>query len=315
MDDPAPKENSIIPDNGWVHSANRLPVEVWHKILRIAISFPLLPRDDDDLLECEQIARFNCETVANYKASETVRTQLRLVCRSWDHFLEEFSDRLVHLNTAAPDGHWPPVKRWNRVVRIEGIHSLSCNCTPTPCWPCFTDYLDSSTWDLDIAPRIHKVRTEYLPLLGNECNAISYPYTWSDQLLDPVRFSCVTFLTRVGDNRSGIPTSAVISDVYRGLTYLETSIITLHDPSNIFRLPHLRYLSISISTIESTASSVPIGQWDLPVLRYLILTLPRYMVEGTLDVQLLVDQIGLPVEVYPQIQLFYLFQKTLTSFK
>ncbi|KIM24603.1 hypothetical protein M408DRAFT_10895 [Serendipita vermifera MAFF 305830] len=298
-----PQDQDTLAGIACIHAADQIPVEIWHKILSIAISYPLLPRDDDSYFEYQKVTLFNCETIAMYKACERVRTKLRLVCRSWDQFLDQHSDRLVHLNTATSTGHWPPVKRWNRIVRIEGINDINCECRVPTCWPCFIDYNEPSTWGLSAAPYseyvVENVKKKHLPLLGSRCQAISHPSIWSGTLLDSVRLNGVTYLAWVGDLGSLSPSSMKISQAYPNLTHLKISISPLYDPSHNFNLPRLRLLSILISHNEPPSPSGQIGYWQLPSLRCLVIVSPRLLGgDVPLDITPLISRIGQPVEEF-----------------
>ncbi|KIM24604.1 hypothetical protein M408DRAFT_231550 [Serendipita vermifera MAFF 305830] len=278
-----------------IQTSKQIPVEIWHKILSIAISYPLLPREDDGYFEYQQIILFNCETIAMYKASERVRSKLRLVCRSWDHFLDQHSDRLVNLNTMVPNGYWPPVKRWDRVVRIEGADGIICNCGIPPCWPYkepLTQWLPDVPPSGDLVNMSDELRKKFLPLIGNHCRAILRSFIWRDQLVDP---DGVIFLSGINDSGRYDLSSTEISQKYPKLTHLEITTSALYEPSHHFLLPRLRLLSISVSNHEDEPPfpSIQTGYWHLPLLRCLILSIPRLLNrEVRLDLSPLIDSIG-----------------------
>lgn len=286
---PLQKHKSDL-DSDSIRSENRVPVEVWHKILRTAIWFPLLPQEDDGYLSHKRLLPFDCALIAEYKASERIRTNLRLVCRSWDRFLDEYSDRLVHLNKSVPDGHWPPIKRWNYVVRIHCSKDLRCSCKPDPCWPCSQIHKRASRWDPTTMPSlrimIENVKNLYLPLLGNRLKVIVDANVWIDQLLDRDRLGGVISLTGVGEAVLCAPFSQEISKAYQDLTHLGISIRDIYSLENYFDLPKLRSLSLTFSGRAHPSSEASLGHWHLPSLRILVVKLfndGRHDIRPTFD--------------------------------
>ncbi|KIM24607.1 hypothetical protein M408DRAFT_26899 [Serendipita vermifera MAFF 305830] len=264
-------------DGGWIRSASRVPVEIWHKILCIAISFPLLPQDDDGYPMCNEISRFDCAMIAKYKACERDRTKLQLVCRSWNSFLDNYSDRLVHFVIGAPNGYWPPIKHWDRVVRVQG-GNVHCNCMPELCWPSTYHRDGFKHWMSDPktlpSPKILTMQ-DSLPLLGSQLKAIAGSVSWASHwMTGQDRFGGLLMLTGVGTMDGNAFPSRLISTVHRALTHLEITAETFWNPEHIFDLPKLRYLSFTAGTGRLPAAHTDIfGHWSLPCLQTLVLNI------------------------------------------
>ena len=105
-------------------ASERIPVEIWHRILRLAIACALVPREDDNFFQRRAVTELGCAKIFEYIKSERTRANLRLVCRSWDKFLERYSDRLVCHSWVFSDA-WPLITKWEQVVSPEDI---KCKC-------------------------------------------------------------------------------------------------------------------------------------------------------------------------------------------
>lgn len=262
-------------NDAWISSSSGVPVEIWYKILRIAISFPLLPRDDDGYPTCEPAFLFDCSVIAKYKVCERDRAKLQLVCRSWNSFLDNYSNRLVHFTTRAPNGHWPPVKHWDRVVRIQGSN-VYCDCTPEPCWPSpmYRSRKGRRVWNPKALPPpevlIQKVKNDYIPQLRGQLKAIANASFWVDQLVDQDLLGGVSMLTVAADFPHRHRASSIeITRAYRNLTHLQLLLRRLVDPDNYFDLPKLRYLYLNFMEREPSNPGPEIGHWRLPSLQIL----------------------------------------------
>jgi hypothetical protein len=245
-------------------ATERVPVEIWQKILSIAISCALLPRDDDDFFQRRRVDSVGCSKIVEYVNSEKVRTNLRPVCRSWDAFLDLHSDRLVFLSWRVSSGHWPPVKNWEHVVRIVGPNFILCSCKSqcpaarvrTPQWKTLPSNIE-----------LHEQIRGCLRLLGNRCEAIIVSSPFTGDLVDPERFGSVKmFIGDPFDSRT-IPTT------YRCLTHLRIIVTSICHPSFCLHLPQLTTLTVSFSSNFSKHPTNPadIGHWDLPILRCITL--------------------------------------------
>jgi hypothetical protein len=282
------------PSVNTVAAVERVPVEVWHKILRIAISCPLIPRDDDNYFQRRDVENFGCAKIYQYVKAEQIRMKLRLVCHSWDAFLNEYSDRLVHLSSVIPGGHWPPVKSWDRVIRLVGPKSLTCKCVDL--CPLTERMKQSIHRRRDDAPSANgsiedRIRGEYLPMIGNHCRVIIWPYTWKNDLLDRERFGSVTMLIEeLKDPMIQLP---IISATYPGLTHLNVTLRSQFDPLLILHLPRLTSLTLCVKNTGLAIFEGPaiVGRWLLPKLRHMAFVGP-FPEEA---IYYLLDQVGLNV--------------------
>ena len=233
----------------------------------------MFPPHDDLHKHRHNIPTFDCLQVYVYKRSERIRTRLRLVCRSWDVFLEEYSDRFVHLNQWAPNGYWPPIKRWDHVVRLQGPVGHKCYCgsdEKEPCWP--VDRGDSPTLSQqsntgDVEP--------LLLLLSNRCKEIILPGFWRDKHFDLGKMNSVTVVQEKANTvEESSHQSRQITGAYRHLTHLSMRFPFLQNPTFHLDLPSLISLKLEIFSTGNSSQSRPpnssgIGHWVLPSLRYL----------------------------------------------
>ena len=283
-------------------AVDKVPVEMWHRILCLAIACALLPREDDTYFHHHAIRDLDCVMVAEYKHAERTRTILRLVCRRWNQILEVYSDRLVQLTPDSPTGHWPPVKRWDRVVRLQGPHNIFCGCEK-PCWPPFDrkgDALMSDKFSLPLSANLQtEIRESILPQLGNRCKAVLWAGAWEDDLVDPERFGgLLMFSQTFRDAEHAANQSPVISRVYTQLTHLEFWIPSLHNPPFNLTLPLLHTLRIFTQkrdgTLEQadTSGTIDVGQWSLPRLRCMSVWMVAWTHAEVRAFNLLLEQVG-----------------------
>lgn len=261
-------------------ASDRIPVEIWHEILKLAISCPLLPHQGDDYRNFQWMSCFDCYQVAAYKDSERIRTKLRLVCRAWGDFLDKYSDRLVQLTTTASHGHWPPIKRWDRVVRVQGPVFDKCGCEKI-CWRGFSGPRTLHSRALPSAYRTERQRTKdlYIRSLGNSCKAIVFPDYWRDDLMEQEQLNSIVMLA--DDFRELQPADAAramiaLSRAYKQLTLLDIRIRTLNHPSIGLDLPSLDTLRLVVVGVpprwrgnSRAPIAVVIGKWILPNVRFL----------------------------------------------
>ncbi|KIM25751.1 hypothetical protein M408DRAFT_203589 [Serendipita vermifera MAFF 305830] len=251
----------------------RTPTEIWQRILRLAISCSLLPLHGDyDHVQIRTISEVTCSLFLEYKQSERTRTNLRLVCASWNEFLEQYSDRFVRLTPYVPDGYWPPVKRWDRVIRLEGPAGHTCK---KRCWPAFSMMSLWATQGPDVEERKKTetlIRDKHLPLLGHRCKAIISPGPWKRDL------ESLDHIVLLNDDAIVASDPAVylstLSTKYTNLQHLQIYLPTLIVPGAHIEFPLLDTLSVTLATHIDFPLPNPLlpshgGLWDLPKLRYL----------------------------------------------
>ncbi|PVG00653.1 hypothetical protein CPB86DRAFT_664198, partial [Serendipita vermifera] len=72
------------------------PIEIWHKILKYAISVPLFfDPNPSEVYGIDSITDYYYEF--SYWESERIRCSLRTVCKGWDSFLARFAHRYVKM--------------------------------------------------------------------------------------------------------------------------------------------------------------------------------------------------------------------------
>jgi hypothetical protein len=101
------------------------PVEIWHKILKYAISVPLFfDPDPTETYGIDSIAKYSNEFP--YRESERIRYSLRTVCKGWDAFLRQYAHRYVKLtdiyHNRIPNSVLP------LAIRFEITPDTDCKC-------------------------------------------------------------------------------------------------------------------------------------------------------------------------------------------
>jgi len=114
----------------FVPAVERMPTELWQSILLSAIESPLLPRTGDDFVDGLMVFSSGCQSQYHYRKVEIVRTRLRLVCRSWNAFLQD---------VAAHRSFFSCVKLLRIPIRGEGTQNirrveLADNCILNTCY-------------------------------------------------------------------------------------------------------------------------------------------------------------------------------------
>ncbi|PVG00651.1 hypothetical protein CPB86DRAFT_754532, partial [Serendipita vermifera] len=78
------------------------PVEIWHKILKYAISVPLFfDSDPAEMSDIDSIVDYSWES--SYWQSERDRHSLRTVCKAWDAFLKPYAHQFIDMMDVCHD--------------------------------------------------------------------------------------------------------------------------------------------------------------------------------------------------------------------
>jgi hypothetical protein len=104
-------------------ASQRVPVEVWEHVLYYAIACPLLPSEDDNLVNSLRFFSHYCEDTVDFMHTERTRITLQLVCKTWNAILKSQSQRFW----VGPRSKLPFVSSFYRV----DLHHLSprvCQC-------------------------------------------------------------------------------------------------------------------------------------------------------------------------------------------
>lgn len=107
----------------------RTPVEIWQRILEMAICVgPPFPIVEDGFVENLSVFDDECTIMATHHASELARNRLRLVCKSWDAFLNQTTHSFVPIpsysRTTVPSDE--ALRTANRIQMI--YHPFVCVC-------------------------------------------------------------------------------------------------------------------------------------------------------------------------------------------
>jgi hypothetical protein len=110
----------------------RTPVEIWIYILQLVIKTRLHCYDNESIVYDLELFAFGCKSGKQFIESERNRTNLRLVCRSWNSILQDAGDRLLMVNSTTD--HFPSEEIYRSARRIELFHQLTpCSCTKLLC--------------------------------------------------------------------------------------------------------------------------------------------------------------------------------------
>jgi hypothetical protein len=111
----------------------RTPVEIGIYILQLVIKTRLHCYDNASIVYDLDLFVLGCKSGQQFIESERNRTNLRLVCRSWNSALQDVGDRLVMVELATND--WPPKDVYSTARRIEFLRQSNtpCCCTKLPC--------------------------------------------------------------------------------------------------------------------------------------------------------------------------------------
>lgn len=112
----------------------RTPVEIWQRILELAIhTGPSYPREEDGFIQNLSVFDEECAIMATYHAAELIRGRLRLVCKSWNDFLKYSSNSFapvpMYSHATAPADESLAIA--NRIQMI--YRPFHCTC-PSRCY-------------------------------------------------------------------------------------------------------------------------------------------------------------------------------------
>ncbi|CAG8693349.1 2852_t:CDS:2, partial [Acaulospora colombiana] len=109
-------------------AANRIPVEIWECILSFALTWPLLPSEDDELIRNIRLFSHDCENLEEFHRTERTRTKLQLVCSIWNEILKQQSKRLW----MGPPSSLSTASSFSRVNSMDArCHTNGGCCLPT----------------------------------------------------------------------------------------------------------------------------------------------------------------------------------------
>ncbi|PVF94663.1 hypothetical protein CPB86DRAFT_876213 [Serendipita vermifera] len=109
-------------------AANRIPVEIWECILSYALTWPLLPSEDDELIRNIRLFSHDCENLEEFHRTERTRTKLQLVCTIWNEILKQQSKRLW----MGPPSSLSIASSFSRVNSMDArCHTNGGCCLPT----------------------------------------------------------------------------------------------------------------------------------------------------------------------------------------
>ncbi|KAG8771355.1 hypothetical protein FRC15_003496, partial [Serendipita sp. 397] len=120
------RQMSTIQSHEKLSSAERVPLEIWHEILRFTLSTWLLPGVGDNVIDDILLFSAGCDSNMEYIRVESLRSRLREVCRLWkvvvDRLSIEFTISDFRSVTVPSESHL------SRAKRVEFPASWRCTC-------------------------------------------------------------------------------------------------------------------------------------------------------------------------------------------
>jgi hypothetical protein len=112
----------------------RTPVEIWRHIFQFVIKTRLHSYDNDSIVHDLELFIIGCKSGRQYIESERNRTNLRLVCRSWNIELQNAGDGLMMVDLQNIYD-WPSKEIISAARRVEFVHKSEvwCRCEKLPC--------------------------------------------------------------------------------------------------------------------------------------------------------------------------------------
>jgi hypothetical protein len=259
-------------------------VEIWSRILALAISCPLLPSDDDSLIPNLYLLQYDCEAVAAYWDSEHFRLSCRLVCQSWKSLLDHYAHRLFILS----DVH-APVPFCQRIqLAPNDIQWTRCHNH----W--VVGHYPHRRRRLPVNPSIGRADPTTVQAFVDQIFSSTFTITHLATRFPGLRLLCLRAFESLWECPISLPT---LSSKYTSLTHLALYLFfqTAKGESQILVLPNLHTLFVHFITGNlDEIRPVPLSKWRLPKLRNLGVraNLLKPGKENYDEVQLLIKNVG-----------------------
>jgi hypothetical protein len=248
--------------------ASQTPVEIWHKILKYAISVPLfLDTNPAETLGIDSIANYYFEL--EYWESEHTRYSLRAVCRGWNDFLRRYDHRYVRLEDVFHERI--PLSAIPLAIRLNVEPDSMCECK---------QYCNIDTRQSLLKRLLGKTskltnRMKVLERAMALVDASQGPLTWNLEILDGqvtndgkgfdlLKQRAPRLASVIGNAGHHLSTVSSLSDAL--LTFTLSDHCGLEDPnfSDILNFSNLTTLRLSLISVD-----LLIEKWSLPSLRHL----------------------------------------------
>jgi hypothetical protein len=245
--------------------ASQTPVEIWHKILKYAISVPLFfDSNPAETHGIDSIANYYFEL--EYWESERIRYSLRVVCRGWNDFLQRYNHRYVRLADVFHERI--PLSAIPLAIRLNVEPDSMCECKQ---YCKIRQRLSGEPFWITLKNRMMEVLERAIVLFDGSQD----PQTWNLEILNGQ-------ITRTGKDfyylKQRAPRLAsVVGKAGHDLSdvnSLSDTLFTLTTdgdwglddpvPSDILTLPNLTTLYLCLISMK-----LPVQEWSLPSLRHL----------------------------------------------
>ncbi|KAG8817878.1 hypothetical protein FRC17_011055 [Serendipita sp. 399] len=245
----------------------RVSVEIWRKILDLAMKTWLLPGSGNNLIDDILLFNSDCESTMEYRRFEAIRRRLRLVCRSWKQVADEHD---IGFTISIFRGNAIPSEaaiRWAK--RIQVPSDWRCSCTQCP--------NISGAASPDMAALVYYMSIS--PIRGTVgIDSSSTPDSAQVLVLSPLQRNILPYLQRATSlpNLRAISCDAhgywggadtQVQTLFENLTHLYLKENCSAETGIILSLQRLEYLRVGLSFASlSTGIFSSIGDWAFPQL-------------------------------------------------
>lgn len=247
---------------------SNIAVEIWHLILQHSISVPYLL---DTMIDrgpdyWRNSPRYH--DVKVYAASEHRRKTMRLVCRSWRDFMDEYKHRWITYNSASDADPQQQSEFLEAVTSSTIISSEQQEMSETPSRPRRIMFHARNQHDIDIFGQLLEHCSSRITILFTECSEGYEDPLFELLLKHGAKLPNLRFLTLCGPNRSYMPLRVISTNFPKlftiAISHSRTATYPIH-PDDVLLLPNVEVLGLDLSqtpvhTIES---------WDLRGLQQL----------------------------------------------
>ncbi|PVG00654.1 hypothetical protein CPB86DRAFT_782487 [Serendipita vermifera] len=244
---------------------SQTPVEIWHKILRYAISVPLF-------FDVNPAETYGVDSISNYYYelaywdSERTRYSLRAVCKGWDAFLRRYNHRYVRLADVFHERI--PVSVLPLAIRLYIEPDSMCECKQ---YCKIRQRLSGEPFWITLKNRMMAVLERATALVDEN----QRPLVWNLEILNGqltrsgkdfelLKQRAPRLASLIGKAGHDLSTVNSLSDTLYTFTTDGDWGIDEPVPSDILSLSNLTTLYLCLISMN-----LPVQEWSLPSLRHL----------------------------------------------
>ncbi|KAG8775523.1 hypothetical protein FRC15_000476 [Serendipita sp. 397] len=256
---------NIPVDMNNLSTIERTPVEIWREILSQVLKTWLLPGNGDNLLDDLLLFNADCESTLEYTRVESIRRQLRLVCRTWKGLADEHNIALTISDLR--DISIPSKSDISRARRIQFPSTWKCICKRCPHQFGSGSVVATSMAYQTTTSSLRGTRKEVtLPFKPERARVILLKPLQRD-ILDYLQHTpCLSaFAAHINEFWEG--KEPQIHTLFAGLTHLCLSTTSPVGPAITLHLQHLKFLDIGFSKDSLSKGTLSrLESWKFPQL-------------------------------------------------